>query len=97
MKSVDKIRRMAYLILKDPELRWNRKLYQQDVADMFHVEPSTMSVWLSTVEKEMGAPRNRAQESELQKELRYLKELILQLEEKRILWLPTLKNTPKHK
>lgn len=97
MKSVDKIRRMAYLILKDPELRWNRKLYQQDVADMFHVEPSTMSVWLSTVEKEMGAPRNRAQEIELQKELRYLKELILQLEEKRILWLPTLKNTPKHK
>ena len=67
MKSVDKIRRMAYLILKDPELRWNRKLYQQDVADMFHVEPSTMSVWLSTVEKEMGAPRNRAQEIELQK------------------------------
>ena len=97
MKSVDKIRRMAYLILKDPELRWNRKLYQQDVADMFHVEPSTMSVWLSTVEKEMGAPRNQAQEIELQKELRYLKELILQLEEKRILWLPTLKNTPKHK
>ena len=97
MKSVDKIRRMAYLILKDPELRWNRKLYQQDVADMFHVEPSTMSVWLSTVEKEMGAPRNRAQEIEFQKELRYLKELILQLEEKRILWLPTLKNTPKHK
>ena len=97
MKSVDKIRRMAYLILKDPELRWNRKLYQQDVADMFHVEPSTMSVWLSTVEKEMGAPSNRAQEIELQKELRYLKDLILQLEEKRILWLPTPKNTPKHK
>lgn len=97
MKSVDKIRRMAYLILKDPELRWNRKLYQQDVADMFHVEPSTMSVWLSTVEKEMGASRNRAQEVELQKELRYLKDLILQLEEKRILWLPTLKDTPKHK
>ena len=97
MKSVDKIRRMAYLILKDPELRWNRKLYQQDVADMFHVEPSTMSVWLSTVEKEIGAPRNRAQEIELQNELRYLKDLILQLEEKRILWLPTPKNTPKHK
>ena len=97
MKSVDKIRRMAYLILKDPEMRWNRKLYQQDVADMFHVEPSTMSVWLSTVEKEMGAPRNRAQEIELQKELRYLKDLILLLEEKRILWLPTPKNTPKHK
>lgn len=97
MKSVDKIRGMAYLILKDPELRWNRKLYQQDVADMFHVEPSTMSVWLSTVEKEMGASRNRAQEVELQKELRYLKDLILQLEEKRILWLPTLKDTPKHK
>ena len=97
MKSVDKIRRMAYLILKDPELRWNRELSQKEIANMFHVEPSTMSVWLSTVEKEMSAPRNRAQEVELQKELRYLKELILQLEEKRILWLPTLKNTPKHK
>lgn len=97
MKSVDKIRRMAYLILKDPELRWNRELSQKEIANMFHVEPSTMSVWLSTVEKEMGASRNRSQEVELQKELRYLKELILQLEEKRILWLPTPKNTPKHK
>ena len=90
MKSVDKIRRMAYLILKDPELRWNRELSQKEIANMFHVE-------LSTVEKEMGASRNRAQEVELQKELRYLKDLILQLEEKRILWLPTLKDTPKHK
>ena len=88
---------MAYLILKDPELRWNRELRKKDIAEIFHIPPSTMSVWLSTVEKEMGMPRNRAQEIELQKELRYLKDLILQLEEKRILWLPTPKNTSKHK
>ena len=97
MKSVDKIRRMAYLILKDPELRWNRELRKKDIAEIFHVDPSTMSVWLSTVKKEIDAPRNRAQEVELQKELRYLKDLILQLEEKRILWLPPSKNMPKHK
>ncbi|MEE0256577.1 hypothetical protein [Evtepia sp.] len=77
-----KVKRMAYLIYTDWDLSRHRQITQQTIADIFHVSAATISLWVADVAKETP---------QIQDELVYLKNLILQLEAYRVINLPALK------
>lgn len=82
----DKIKRMAYLIYVDWELSKHGKMTEELIGTMFNRSQGTVSGWVNEVDASNFTIDSK--DTEVQREIKYLKSIIQQLEEYRVITFP---------